>query len=439
MATISSHNTAASKKADAGFRIVNPHCLGRIVELSETHQVIAASDIHDESGNKLWARGSPVSRDLHDKLLRRSLARPLESSLSVAGGATMENIVGDALAKIGENAVFSALAGSSGARGLLRDMQNLSLPGPVKLLLTSARENKQGSYAHGLAAMIVSAGLASRLQLGALDANMLIMAAMVHDIGEIYINPEYLNANQPLAPAAWKHVASHPCVGHAFVSEFTTFPAAVAACVLHHHERLDGSGYPFQLRARELDRLSTILAVADAVSAIVLRGGCGMRKRLEVALRIVPEEFDRNSVSAVNLALRNIPDDTCDAGQGNCVKRVLPMLDHLAATRAAAEALLATGKSPAVAAAADYALAILGHIEKSLRATGVFDLTQLATIDKDPQVVSEICLIVPEVSWRLINLARNLYLHIEKSGNSDDMESVSGLIAVLDPSPRAAT
>lgn len=437
METIASHKTTAASGADPGFRAVNPHCLGRIVELSKTHQVIAASDIHDESGTKLWARGSPVSRDLHDKLLRRSLARPLEASLSVAGGATMESIVGDALASIDQNAVFAALAGSSGACGLLRDMRKMSLPGPVKLLLTSARENKQAGYSHGLAAMVVCAGLAARLELGAFDANLLIVAAMVHDIGELYINPEYLRTDQRLDAAAWKHVASHPCVGHAFIHEFTTFPPAVAACVLHHHERLDGSGYPFRLRAEALDRLGTLLAVADAVSAIVLRGACGIRKKLEVALRIVPEEFDRRAVSAMNLALRRLPEESCDEAEGNCIKRVLPMLDHLAAARAAAEALAAASSSPALDAAAGYALSILGHIEKSLRATGVFDLTQLATIEKDPQVMGEVCLIVPEVSWRLLNLARNLHLHTENSGNPDDLERARELIAVLDP-PQAA-
>ncbi|OHC70170.1 MAG: hypothetical protein A3H93_06990 [Rhodocyclales bacterium RIFCSPLOWO2_02_FULL_63_24] len=437
MNTIAPHNTAVSSGVELGFRIVNPHCLGRIVQLSETHQVIAASDIHDDSGNKLWARGAPVSRDLHDKLLRRSLAHPLEASLSIEGGATMESIVADALARIDEHEVFAGLAGSARARGLLRDMRRMPLPGPVKLLLTSAREHKQSSYAHGLAAMVVCAGLAAQLELSAHDANMLIVAAMVHDIGEIYINPEYLNADQPVSLAAWKHVASHPCVGHAFVTEFTTFPSAVAACVLHHHERLDGSGYPFQLGASALDRLSSILAVADSVSAIVLRGGCGIRKRLEVALRIVPEEFDRRSVSVINAALRDIRADACDAGQGNCIKRVVPMLRQLGEARAAADALAAAGGSAAIDACGRYALSILGHIEKSLRATGVFDLSQLATIESDPQVVSEICLIVPEVSWRLINLARNLHMRIEKSGNADELARVSGLIAALDP-PRAA-
>lgn len=429
---------ATATRSSSGFLAVNPHCLAHIVELSETHQVIAADDIHDDRGNKLWARGSPVSRDLHDKLLRRSLARPLETSLSVERGATMENIAADALARIDGNSVFSAIAGSSDARGLLRDMHKIPLPGPVKLLLTSARENNRTTYPHSLATMIVCAGLASRLGLGEHDATLLILSALVHDIGEMYINPEYLDKSQPLLPAAWKHVASHPCVGHEFIREFTSFPAAVAICALHHHERLDGSGYPFQLGGKAIERLSAFLAVADSVAAIALRGGCGMRKRLEVALRIVPEEFDRSATSVINVALPGIPEEACDAGQGNCLERIEPVLEQLASAAAAGEALVTASSSAVVNAAGRYVLSILGNMEKNLRATGAFETSQLALIGNDPQIAGEICLIIREVSWRLRNLARNVHLRIENNGNADEMASVRGLIELLDPRSAAA-
>lgn len=423
---------------NAGFQAVNPHCLAHIVELSATHQVIAADDIHDDRGNKLWAKGAPISRDLHDKLLRRSLARPLEASLSVEQGATMESIVAETLSRIEENPVFAALAGSSAARGLLRDMRRVSLPGPVKLLLTSARANKQATYLHGLGTMIVCAGVASRLALSEHDANMLILAALVHDIGELYINPEYLDASKHLSPLDWKHVASHPCVAHAFIGEFTTFPTAVAACVLHHHERLDGSGYPFQLGGKSLDRLGTILAIADSVAAIALRGGCGLRKRIEVALRISPEEFDRGAASAVDLALQSIGEESCDAGQGNCLGRIVPVLHQLGNAMTAAQSLLTTTSSAPVKAAGAYVLSILGVMEKNLRATGAFETTQLAVIENDPQIMGEICLIVREVSWRLRNLARNVHLRIENTGDPGAMASVGPLIAALDPHAQPA-
>lgn len=428
---------ASSAGRSEGFQAVNPHCLAHIVDLSDTHQVIAADDIRDDRGNKLWAKGAPISRELHEKLLRRSLARPLEASLSVEHGATMESIVDETLGRIEGNRVFTALAGTSSARGLLRDLRKTALPGPLKLLLTSARENKQATYVHALGTMIVSAGIASRLALSDHDANMLIVAALVHDIGELYIDPAYLNSSKHLSPSDWKHVASHPCVAHAFLGEFTPFPPAVAACVLHHHERLDGSGYPFQVGGKALERLGTLLAIADSVAAIALRGGCGIRKRIEVALRIAPEEFDRGAASVVNQALQGIPEENCEAGEGSCLGRIVPVLLQLGSAVSAAEALVSAAPSAAVAAAGRYVLSILGNMEKNLRASGALETSQLAVIENDPHIMGEICLIVREVSWRLRNLARNVHLRIENTGDRQAMASVGELIGRLDPVAQA--
>lgn len=408
------------------------------MELAKTRQIVCADDIHDEHGNKLLARGYAVSPELQEKLLRRKLKQPLESSLTVSGGATMESIVADALTRIEEDAVLAAFAGSSLARGLLRDLRQFPLTGPLKLLLTSARDSHQASYAHGLAAMIVSAGMAARLKLGEPDAGNLILAAMMHDVGEMYINPEYLDSTQSLPPSAWKHVASHPCVGYAFIREFTTFSSTVAVCILHHHERLNGSGYPFRLRVEALDRLSTLLAVADVVSALVMRGGKGLRRKIEVALSIVPEEFDRDAVSSINQALRSIADESCTESPCNCIIRILPVLKQLGAVRKAAEALLAADRSGPVATSAGYALSILENIEKSLRASGVSDLSQLDLMDQDTQVMSEICLIIPEITWRLRNLARNLHMQVETSGSVEDIARTAELIALLDARPPTA-
>lgn len=76
---------AASK---ASFTVANQHALATILEASETKSIIAASDIFDISGIKLWARDMPVSSALQRKLLDRQLRNPLESCLLAADGVT---------------------------------------------------------------------------------------------------------------------------------------------------------------------------------------------------------------------------------------------------------------------------------------------------------------------------------------------------------------
>ncbi|MBC7662797.1 MAG: hypothetical protein H7276_03220, partial [Caulobacter sp.] len=72
----------------APFRSANPHALAAILEASETKRIIAATDIFDISGIKLWASNQPVSAALQRRLLDRQLRQPLESCLVAQDGVT---------------------------------------------------------------------------------------------------------------------------------------------------------------------------------------------------------------------------------------------------------------------------------------------------------------------------------------------------------------
>ena len=425
------------------FCAVNPHCLEEIVCLSDNMAVRASDDILDDRGTKLWAKGAPVSRALQEKMLRRRLQKPLEVSLDVDGGVTLESVVSDCLDLMKENPALEALGGAAGARAILRGARDMALPGPLKLLLTSTRENRKSSYNMGLAEMIISAGLAYGIGLGEQDAGKLILAALVHDIGEMYINPEYLEGKRVLRPDEWKHVVSHPCVGQAFLKEFTNFPAAVSECVLHHHERLDGSGYPFQLTGGNLSPLSKLISVADSVAAIVLsrraREESGLAERVAVALRIVPEEFPRPAVSVITQALSLIDTGHAAGENGKFSERVLPTLKRIRAARLKAEEITQrSGIASRVRDTCALAIEAILSIDKSLRATGVYDLSQLDVLENDPAIMGEVCLVLEEVNWRLRNLARNVFLRTEHAGGAGDLEQVSELVVLLDESAGAA-
>jgi len=422
-----------------GFCAVNPHCLENIVRLSDEMEVIASSDILDDRGVKLWAKGAPVSRALQEKMLLRRLQKPLEVSLDVEGGTSMESIVGDCLALMKETPALELVCAGSGARGALRSVRSMPLAAPLKLLLTSAREHKKTSYNISLASMIVSSGLANGLGLNDRDAGQLILSALVHDIGEMYINPDYLDGSRKLQPSEWKHVASHPCVGQAFLREFSNFPPAIADCVLRHHERLDGSGYPFQVSGAKMGPLCKLISVADSVSAIIMRGGSGLSERVAVALRIVPEEFPRPAVSFITGALAPLGDGRASAMTGRYADRVLPTLQQLRSARLQAGALISSGASACTVKVGQFALDALLSIDKSLRATGVYELSQLDVLENDSAIMGEVCLVLGEVSWRLRNLARNVQLRTEQSGEASDLTQIAELVAVLSDVSKVAT
>lgn len=418
------------------FNSVNQHCLSSIVELAETRTVEAAEDIYDERGTKLWAKGKPVSADLQEKLLRRKLAKPLEATLAVEGAVAFGDVVGACVGHLEQNPLLRRLINRD-AIALLNGMRQVPLPQPLRLLLTTAHAKGSNSFKHAITTVIVSAGIAARLRASDHDAQLLLMAALLHDLGEMYINPTYLQDSYRLPPAEWKHVATHPRVGQLLITELTTLPAAVAQCVAHHHERLDGSGYPNQIDRSANSRLGSWLAVADSVGAILGRGDEGAALRAALALRIVPEEFDHDAVAVVTQALRNGDDSFGGGADRDFTARVQASCQRIKSTITAAEKLSAAAATPFLRHTTGNALTLLYNLDKSLRSTGVVEAQSLGKDALDAELVAEINLIIREVDWRMRNLARNLHLRAEVHPEDGALERLAPLIHALDGSAPA--
>ncbi len=94
------------------------------------------------------------------------------------------------------------------------------------------------------------------------------MAAMVHDIGKIYVPAAILNKPGKLNKIEFSLVKNHPQVGYEIL-QLINFPWPAKEIVLQHHERLNGSGYPQGLKGEEILFAARILSVADVVEAML--------------------------------------------------------------------------------------------------------------------------------------------------------------------------
>lgn len=93
------------------------------------------------------------------------------------------------------------------------------------------------------------------------------IAAILHDIGKIYIPGEILTAPRKLTNIEMELVRYHPVKGSEILAN-VEFPWPVAKIILQHHERLDGTGYPNGLKTEEILLEAKILGVADVVEAM---------------------------------------------------------------------------------------------------------------------------------------------------------------------------
>ncbi len=298
---------STTNRTASAFSTANPHALATILEASETRRIIAATDIFDLAGTKLWARNQPVSAELQRKLLDRKLREPLEACLLAEDGVTAASLA-SALADLIEREARLAPLLRPQASKLLREVTHLHLHPVAQLLLSAAQAARPAAFDHAIAAMGLAGALMAQHGGQTPDIRLAMLCGLLHDLGEMYIAPEFgeADADRELDTLSYRQLVVHPHVGLLLVAQLTNYPGAVARAVAEHHERLDGSGYPHRLSGDRISVLGRLVAVADAALA-ALRSTHDALPRASVALRAVPGEFDLAWVGHLTRAARGEP------------------------------------------------------------------------------------------------------------------------------------
>jgi len=109
--------------------------------------------------------------------------------------------------------------------------------------------------------------IADELSLSQEEKDVLKVACLLHDIGKIGVKEDILNKRGSLEVHEYVEIQKHPLIGYNILKDLD-FTERIKKVVLQHHERVDGRGYPFGLKDKEIDLLAKIVAVADAYDAM---------------------------------------------------------------------------------------------------------------------------------------------------------------------------
>lgn len=391
----------AASSPRSAFTTANPHALAVILEASETRRIIAARDIFDLSGIKLWARDQPVSAALQRKLMDRKLAEPMESCLMAEDGVTTPGLL---------QATWQLLEGSSPlapllrpqAKPLMQEVAHVPLHPVVQLLLTAAQASRPDSFAHAVQGMALAGALTLRRGGNLAEVRMALLAGLVHDLGEMYIDPHHgeADADRALDFTSYQQLVVHPHVGRLLLTQLTNYPASLARAVAEHHERLDGSGYPQALPGSELSPLGRLLAATEAVLA-VMRGDSPSLARASVALRVVPGEFDMEWVGHVAEAARTEPELGRSHHPETLRERLLQLDGRLTAAWGCAEALEPAAGTQALRDTLAMARHLLQRLRTGWTASGLWCADAVAAAE-----IAELDAVEGELSFRLSAIER---------------------------------
>jgi putative nucleotidyltransferase with HDIG domain len=128
----------------------------------------------------------------------------------------------------------------------------------------------QDPYTQGHGRRVAEYGesVARRMGLGAEDIEIIRNGGLLHDIGKIGFSLKLRsNRDRDLTPAMRAEIRRHPQIGVNFLKSIHVADPVID-CVRYHHERLDGSGYPYGLRAAEIPLAARIVGVADCFDAL---------------------------------------------------------------------------------------------------------------------------------------------------------------------------
>lgn len=137
--------------------------------------------------------------------------------------------------------------------------------------LQTAMEEKDGYTAgHTRRVTDLALLLGQSAGMGGDDITVLRRASQFHDIGKLVIDLSCIQKAGALTPEEWELIKKHPGIG-ASIIEPLTFMERERDIIRHHHEKLDGSGYPDGIGGNDLEVLTRIITIADSYDAMTSR------------------------------------------------------------------------------------------------------------------------------------------------------------------------
>ena len=399
--------------------VVNEHYLNRLVEAGETRGVEATEDIVSGTGVKLVAKGAAIDARTRDRLLQHKLLKPLEAVTRVVGGVASRPMDEVARALIHRHSLLGSLCDAGRAQVIEEAFVSLRLTVSLESLLTLYADQGPNKLEHAVSVSLIAAALLLEVE-PTRPLQPMLIAGLMHDIGELYIDPAILAPGSRMTPDQWKHVAVHPVVAANLLAELPGAGPAVAQAVLHHHERLDGFGYPRAVRNEGLPLAGQVLGMAEALTGVI-ESGRDPGRRAGVMLKLMGHEFDRRLLDRVSRASKTGTDAESaeePLSEDGLLAKAATLSTQLVALLRMHEQLSAAKHSTALTELMGKVQERQKRLSQTLSSAGLNLGSNVPMHDylgpMDAPVRYEISVVLRELEWRVRELNRELLWRSER-------------------------
>lgn len=151
---------------------------------------------------------------------------------------------------------------------IVQPLRSLSRYVQVFGYMLSMRASDEYTYQHSMSVGLIAAMLGVWMKLPDEEITQLVSAAVLHDLGKLQLSPDILHKPGRLTAEEFEHIKHHAKLGYELLADQGELNPRIAVVALQHHEREDGSGYPYGLKSGQIDPWSKIVAVADVFHAM---------------------------------------------------------------------------------------------------------------------------------------------------------------------------
>jgi HD-GYP domain-containing protein (c-di-GMP phosphodiesterase class II) len=191
-------------------------------------------------------------------------------------------------------------------------IDELLLNRDVLVNLSDIKTTDDYTFAHSVNVCILSLMAGAKLGLNQLRLKDLGVGALLHDIGKVSIPEEIIKKPGKLTDEEYEIIKQHTVLGHNALKADMDIRISSAHIALAHHERYDGSGYPFGLKGENIHQFARIVAIADVYDALtsdrVYHEKMKAHEAVELLTTVGMNQFDREilQVFIKNIALYSL-------------------------------------------------------------------------------------------------------------------------------------
>ncbi len=187
-----------------------------------------------------------------------------DEKLSDLKAVTMKN-----MSQIIKNVTAGDKKGTKDSLAAVEDLVNYIIQmGDVNKSLYDIQTYDNYTYLHSIDTGIMAVFLGMSMHLKESELKELSIGAILHDIGKTKVPRDIITKPGKLTPEEFEEVKKHPTYGRNILEKNFSMSTAVLKAVEHHHEKVDGSGYPFGLTSNEISKFAKIICVCDVYDAV---------------------------------------------------------------------------------------------------------------------------------------------------------------------------